>query len=102
MGRYRLCQHIKDSGEFCGSPAMRGKHYCYFHLEVVRRRRRLERMAERRQLLAEGKLYEDMILAVNSLVMNNLTPYSRVNSTPSRFCAGEGGVPISQWLVLSC
>jgi hypothetical protein len=39
MRRFRLCQHTKDNGELCGSPAMRGKNYCYFHLEVVRRRR---------------------------------------------------------------
>jgi hypothetical protein len=28
----RQCEHIKINGEFCGSPALRGRNYCYFHL----------------------------------------------------------------------
>ena len=90
MRRFRLCHHTKDNGELCGSPAMRRKHYCYFHLEVVRRRRRLALMARRRQLLAEAKLYEDRILALNSHDMKILTPYSRANPQPSRICIDEG------------
>ena len=67
MRRFRFCQHTEDdTAKRCGSPAMRGKHYCYFHLEVVSRRRRLARMARIRQLLAEAKLYDDRILALNS------------------------------------
>ena len=72
---------------------MRRKHYCYFHLEVVRRRRRLALMARNRALLAEAKLYEDRILAPKSYAMNNLTHYSRTNPQPPRICTdqGEGG-----------
>ena len=93
MRRFRLCQHTKDNGELCGSPAMRRKNYCYFHLEVVRRRRRLACMARTRRLLAEAKLYDDRILALNSHAMNILSPYSRANPQPSRICTeeGEGG-----------
>jgi len=25
------CEHIKTNGTQCGSPALRGKHFCYFH-----------------------------------------------------------------------
>ncbi len=32
-----LCNHIKDDGVQCGSPALRGKGFCYFH----QRQRRL-------------------------------------------------------------
>jgi len=52
MRRFRFCQHTKDNGESCASPAMRKQRYCYFPLEVVRRRRRLAQMARRQQLLA--------------------------------------------------
>ena len=90
MRRFRFCQHTKDNGEGCGSPAMRGKHYCYFHLEVVSRRRRLARMARTRQLLAEAKLYDDRILALNSRAKNILTPYARVNAQPPVICTQEG------------
>lgn len=94
MRRFRFCQHTKDNGELCGSPAMRKQRYCYFHLEVVRRRRRLALMARRRELLAEGKLYADRILALKSYGISILTPYSRTNITPSRICTdeGEGGM----------
>ncbi len=33
----RQCEHIKTNGEFCGSPALRGRHYCFFHLTLGRR-----------------------------------------------------------------
>jgi len=26
-----ICEHIKDNGIRCGSPALRGRHFCYFH-----------------------------------------------------------------------
>jgi len=99
MRRFRLCQHTKDNGEFCGSPAMRKKSYCHFHLEVVLRRRRLARMARARQLLAEAKLYDDKILDVNSYAMNLLGPYGRANylqsqTYPSR--KGEGAPPATE------
>ena len=28
---YALCRHIKTTGHRCGSPALRGEHFCYFH-----------------------------------------------------------------------
>jgi hypothetical protein len=40
----RQCEHIKTNGEFCGSPAMRGRNYCYFHLTYIGRRLRAERV----------------------------------------------------------
>lgn len=83
MRRFRLCQHTKDNGQLCGSPAMRKKSYCHFHLEVVRRRQRLARMARERQLLTEAKLCDDRILGLNSYAMNILGPYGRANCPPS-------------------
>ncbi len=37
----RNCEHIKVNGQFCGSPALRGRNYCYFHLANVGRRLRI-------------------------------------------------------------
>ena len=28
---FPICEHIKDNGLRCGSPAIRGRHFCYFH-----------------------------------------------------------------------
>jgi len=37
------CDHVKANGEFCGSPALRGRNYCYFHLTHIGRRLRAQR-----------------------------------------------------------
>ena len=42
--KVRQCEHIKANGEFCGSPALRGRRYCYFHLTHIGRRLRAERV----------------------------------------------------------
>ena len=39
----RTCKHVKANGEFCGSPALRGREYCYFHLSVLGRRLRTQK-----------------------------------------------------------
>ncbi len=45
----RLCNHIKENGRSCRSPALRKHLYCYFHDEVQRRLARRLRRQERRQ-----------------------------------------------------
>jgi hypothetical protein len=32
MKLVRHCRHVKEDGIACGSPALRGQGYCYFHL----------------------------------------------------------------------
>jgi hypothetical protein len=39
----RTCKHVKANGEFCGSPALRGRAHCYFHLTVLGRRLRTQK-----------------------------------------------------------
>ena len=34
MRRIARCQHVKINGTQCGSPAMRGRRLCYFHLNA--------------------------------------------------------------------
>src|SRR5271166_1834923 len=45
----RQCEHIKTNGEFCGSPALRGRNYCYFHLTCHGSRLSAERRQGRAQ-----------------------------------------------------
>jgi hypothetical protein len=26
-----ICEHVKKNGRRCGSPALRGRHFCYIH-----------------------------------------------------------------------
>ncbi len=39
----RTCEYVKPNGEFCGSPATRGRDYCHWHLTCVARRLRAEK-----------------------------------------------------------
>jgi len=58
----RLCEHIKTNGEFCGSPALRGRNYCYFHLTHIGRRIRAERMREEMRTKAADALQQPAAL----------------------------------------
>ena len=49
----RTCDHLKEDGIYCQSPALRGRDYCYFHLNL--RGRRLN-MARTRALAADQPL----------------------------------------------
>jgi hypothetical protein len=35
MSGIRTCTHIKVTGVRCGSPALRGEEYCYFHQRMI-------------------------------------------------------------------
>src|SRR5271165_641560 len=39
--QYESCRHIKEDGTYCGSPVLRDRKYCYYHL--MQRGRRLRR-----------------------------------------------------------
>ena len=42
-----ICHHLKEDGVYCGSPALKGRDYCYFHLNL--RGRRLKSARARRR-----------------------------------------------------
>jgi hypothetical protein len=44
------CRHIKTSGGKCGSPALRGQPFCYFHSRLRERTARLPRAFEALEL----------------------------------------------------
>jgi hypothetical protein len=46
----RHCEHVKTSGRFCASPAMRGRNYCFFHLNLAGQRLRAEQFAAEKQV----------------------------------------------------
>ena len=46
---YPTCNHLKEDGVYCGSPALRGLKFCYFHQREPKRaqqRAKLRRRAE--------------------------------------------------------
>src|SRR5271165_7358828 len=42
-----ICHHLKEDGVYCGSPALNGRDYCYFHLNLRGRRLRAARARRR-------------------------------------------------------
>src|SRR5208282_190708 len=36
MTNVKTCTHIKVTGVLCGSPALRGEQFCYFHQRMIR------------------------------------------------------------------
>ena len=55
------CRHIKEDGVFCQSPALHGRHHCYFHLRALGRNMRMahEQARQREHRLVFPQL-EDM------------------------------------------
>ena len=45
--QYAACHHLKEDGIYCGSPALSGRNYCYYHLNL--RGRRFRRAQARRR-----------------------------------------------------
>ena len=71
---YKTCTHIKVTGIRCGSPALRGEQFCYFHQRMVRGVRtppqsRLHPVA----LIEDGEsLQASLMEIINALARNTI------------------------------
>jgi hypothetical protein len=70
----RICSHIKVNGVRCGSPALRGEAFCYFHQRLIRGVRtppksRLHPMAF---LEDEESIQASLMEVINALVRNTI------------------------------
>jgi hypothetical protein len=61
MSQYETCRHVKEDGAYCGSPALRERKYCYYHL--MQRGRRLRRALA----LRDNKPYRLEIQSLDNL-----------------------------------
>src|SRR3954462_5084019 len=59
MKRNRPCLYIKTNGEACGSHALRGRGYCFYHHEAAKRDRRRARFANANSIDIELPSFED-------------------------------------------
>src|SRR3954469_25747841 len=59
MKSIRRCHYIKTNGEVCGSPALRGRGYCYFPHEAAKRTQRRARFASLNTIDIEVPAFED-------------------------------------------
>ena len=70
----RICSHIKVNGVRCGSPALRGEIFCYFHQRMIRGvrtppRSRIHPMA---MLEDEASIQASLMETINAIVRNQI------------------------------
>ena len=80
MSTHRTCTHIKVTGVRCGSPALRGEQFCYFHQNAhrgVRRppQSRLHPIA----LIEDEESIQFALMEVINALMRNTIDYQRAN-----------------------
>ena len=77
---YRTCDHLKDDGVLCGSPALRAKKLCYFHQRDHQRLQqfaRIRRRAETLHLPPLGTLHDiqaALFEVIDALAANRIDP----------------------------
>jgi hypothetical protein len=74
----RKCTHIKVTGHRCGSPALRGEFFCYFHTRVIKGvQQRVDMRLDSMALLEDCESIQLSIMhVVDGLVKGTLDPAS--------------------------
>jgi len=74
MSSTNSCTHIKVSGVRCGSPALRGEQFCYFHQQAHRSVRRppFSRLHPIAIIEDEDAIQASLMEVINGLVRNTL------------------------------
>jgi len=74
--RPRHCTHIKVTGQQCGSPALRGEFFCYFHTRVIKGvQQRVDMQLHSMALLEDCESIQLSIMhVVDGLVRGTLDP----------------------------
>src|ERR1700683_4722945 len=72
----RTCTHIKVTGQQCGSPALRGEFFCYFHTRVIKGvQQRVDMQLHSMALLEDCESIQLSIMhVVNGLIKGTLDP----------------------------
>jgi len=72
----RNCTHIKVTGQQCGSPALRGEFFCYFHTRVIKGvQQRVDMRLDSMALLEDCEAIQFSIMhVVDGLVKGTLDP----------------------------
>ena len=74
--RPSLCTHIKAAGQRCGSPALRGEFFCYFHTRVIKGvQQRVDMRLDSMALLEDCESIQlSLMHVVDGLVKGTLEP----------------------------
>ncbi|HEY4961562.1 MAG TPA: hypothetical protein VII29_11940 [Terriglobales bacterium] len=66
---YPTCDHLKEDGIYCDSPALRGQSFCYFHLNARARRMQMAQARRRGESCRiQLPVLEDMHAVQSSLM----------------------------------
>ncbi len=70
----RICSHIKVNGVRCGSPALRGEAFCYFHQRLIRGVRTPPKSRLHPMAFLEDKesIQVSLMEVINALVRNTI------------------------------
>ena len=74
--RPSLCTHIKVTGHSCGSPALRGEFFCYFHTRIIKGvQQRVDMRLDAMALLEDCEAIQFSIMhVVDALLKGTLDP----------------------------
>jgi len=74
--RPTLCTHIKAAGQRCGSPALRGEFFCYFHTRIIKGvQQRVDMRLDSMALLEDCESIQlSLMHVVDGLVKGTLDP----------------------------
>ena len=81
---YTTCDHLKEDGVYCDSPALRGHNYCYYHLSVRGRRLKMARARARGEACRLQLPVLDDMHAVQSALMQVLDALADDRIDPKR------------------
>jgi hypothetical protein len=72
----RNCTHIKVTGQRCGSPALRGEFFCYFHTRVIKGvQQRVDMQLHSMALLEDSESIQlSLMYVVDGLLKGTLDP----------------------------
>jgi len=76
LKRPTLCTHIKAAGQRCGSPALRGEFFCYFHTRIIKGvQQRIDMRLHSMALLEDCESIQlSLMHVVDGLVKGTLDP----------------------------
>ncbi|HTM17492.1 MAG TPA: hypothetical protein VL135_11325 [Terracidiphilus sp.] len=76
----KRCTHIKVTGHPCGSPALRGEHFCYFHARMIKGvRLRVDARVNPSALLEDPESIQVAIMDITTQLLENSIDWRRAS-----------------------
>jgi hypothetical protein len=90
QSKVKICMHIKVTGVRCGSPALRGEQFCYFHQRMIRTVKGPDSRVHHAAMLEDEEAIQASIMeVVNSLIRGTLELRRGDHSPRSEHCRAQ-------------